>query len=123
MVAQRNKNITIFAAVVAALGGFLFGFDTAVISGAEKSVQEVFLLNGFWHGFTVAIALIGTVIGAASAGGPADKYGRKSILIIIAMLYSLSAIGSALAGTWHLFLIARFIGGIGVGASSVLGPT
>lgn len=123
MVKQRNKRITVFAAIVAALGGLLFGFDTAVISGAEKAVQEVFQLNGFWHGFTVAIALIGTVIGAASAGGPADKYGRKNILIIIALLYSLSAIGSALAGTWHWFLFARFIGGVGVGASSVLGPT
>src|SRR6056297_3169376 len=122
MVAQRNKNITIFAAVVAALGGFLFGFDTAVISGAEKSVQEVFLLNGFWHGFTVAIALIGTVIGAVSAGRPADKYGRKKILLIIAALYSLSAIGSALANSWLIFLISRFIGGLCVGASSVVGP-
>jgi len=119
---MQGRKVAIFASVVAALGGFLFGFDTAVISGAEKSVQEVFALSGFWHGFTVAIALIGTVIGAVSAGGPADKYGRKKILLIIAALYSLSAIGSALAGNWYLFLFARLIGGIGVGASSVVGP-
>lgn len=119
---MKGRKVAIFASIVAALGGFLFGFDTAVISGAEKSVQQVFSLSGFWHGFTVAIALIGTVIGAVSAGGPADKYGRKKILIIIAALYSLSAIGSALAGNWYLFLISRFIGGIGVGASSVVGP-
>lgn len=112
----------IFAAVVAALGGFLFGFDTAVISGAERSVQELFELSGFWHGFTVAIALIGTVFGALFAGKPADRYGRKAALYVIAVLYAISAIGSALAPDWYLFLIFRFLGGLGVGASSVVGP-
>ena len=111
-----------FASLVAALGGFLFGFDTAVISGAEKSVQEVFNLDGFWHGFTVAIALIGTVFGALFAGKPADVLGRKKCLIIIGILYAVSAAGSALAGSWVPFLFYRFIGGLGVGASSVVGP-
>ena len=111
-----------FASLVAALGGFLFGFDTAVISGAEKSVQEVFNLDGFWHGFTVAIALIGTVFGALFAGKPADVLGRKKCLIVIGILYAVSAAGSALAGTWVPFLFYRFIGGLGVGASSVVGP-
>jgi len=119
---MKGRKVAIFASIVAALGGLLFGFDTAVISGAEQSVQKVFELSGFWHGFTVAIALIGTVIGAMVAGEPADKYGRKRVLILIAALYSLSAIGSALAKNWYLFLVARLIGGLGVGASSVVGP-
>lgn len=107
---------------VAALGGFLFGFDTAVISGAEKSIQELWNLNGFWHGFTVAIALIGTVIGAIIAGKPADLFGRKKVHFYIGVFYALSAIGSALAFHWYLFLIARFLGGLGIGASSVVAP-
>lgn len=100
----------------------MFGFDTAVISGAEKSVQELFALDGFWHGFTVAIALIGTFLGALLAGKPADLLGRKKCLVIIAVLYAVSAAGSALAGAWIPFLIYRLIGGLGVGASSVIGP-
>ncbi len=119
---MKSLRYVVFSALVAALGGFLFGFDTAVISGAEKSVQEVFNLDGFWHGFTVAIALIGTVFGALFAGKPADLLGRKKCLIIIGVLYAISAAGSALAGTWIPFLFYRFIGGIGVGASSVIGP-
>jgi len=119
---MKSLRYVFFSALVAALGGFLFGFDTAVISGAEKSVQEVFSLNGFWHGFTVAIALIGTVFGALFAGKPADILGRKKCLIVIGILYAVSAAGSALAGTWIAFLVYRFIGGLGVGASSVVGP-
>ena len=119
---MKSLRYVIFSALVAALGGFLFGFDTAVISGAEKSVQEVFNLDGFWHGFTVAIALIGTVFGALFAGKPADILGRKKCLIIIGVLYAISAVGSALAGSWIPFLFYRFIGGLGVGASSVIGP-
>lgn len=119
---MKSLRYVIYSALVAALGGFLFGFDTAVISGAEKSVQEVFNLDGFWHGFTVAIALIGTVFGALFAGKPADILGRKKCLIIIGILYAISAVGSALAGSWIIFLFFRFIGGLGVGASSVVGP-
>jgi len=119
---MKNHRYVFFSALVAALGGFLFGFDTAVISGAEKSVQAVFNLDGFWHGFTVAIALIGTVFGALFAGKPADILGRKKCLLIIGILYAVSAAGSALAGSWVLFLFFRFIGGLGVGASSVVGP-
>ncbi|RKY56244.1 MAG: MFS transporter [Candidatus Neomarinimicrobiota bacterium] len=118
---ERRINV-VFCAVVAALGGFLFGFDTAVISGAEESIQEIFGLTDFWHGFTVAIALIGTMIGAIEAAKPADKFGRKKTLIIIALLYSVSAVGSALSENWYSFLFYRFIGGLGVGASSVVGP-
>lgn len=110
------------SAWIAGLGGFLFGFDTAVISGAEKAIQELFGLTGFWHGFTVAIALIGTIIGAIAAGRPADYFGRKKVLMFIAVLFLLSALGTAMAQQWVGILIFRFLGGLAVGASSVIGP-
>ena len=108
--------------LIAALGGFLFGFETAVISGAEKTIQSLWSLSSAWQGFTVAASLIGTVIGAMVAGIPAQKYGRKKVLIVIAILYLLSAIGCALTPIWILFILFRFIGGVAVGASSVVGP-
>jgi sugar porter (SP) family MFS transporter len=119
---SKSKRYVTGISLVASLGGLLFGFDTAVISGAEKTIQELFGLTSFWHGFTMTIALIGTLIGALLAGKPADLFGRKKALIFIAILYAVSAIGSALAQTWVSFLIYRFIGGLGVGASSVIGP-
>src|SRR5688500_16907726 len=109
-------------ALIAALGGFLFGFETAVISGAEKTIQQLWSLSAFWQGFTVASSLIGTVIGSIVAGMPAQKYGRKKVLSVIAILYLLSAIGCALTPVWALFITFRFIGGLAVGASSVVGP-
>jgi len=109
-------------ALIAALGGFLFGFETAVISGAEKTIQQLWSLSSFWQGFTVASSLIGTVIGSVIAGVPAQKYGRKKVLMFIAILYLLSAIGCAASSVWILFVTFRFIGGIAVGASSVVGP-
>ena len=119
---MKNNKYVILSAFAASLGGLLFGFDTAVISGAEKTIQQVFDLSGFWHGFTVAIALIGTLAGAIISGKPADLFGRKKSLMAIAVLYTVSAIGSALAQNWELFLFYRFIGGLGVGASSVIAP-
>ncbi len=116
-----NNNVFKWSLIVA-LGGFLFGFDTAVISGVEKQIQDLFQLNPFWHGFTISSALIGTIIGALVAGRPADKYGRKPILFIIAALYVLTAAGTALAPNLSLFIIFRFLGGIGIGASSVVAP-
>jgi len=109
-------------AVVSALGGLLFGFDTAVISGTTTALERVFDLSSTSLGFTVAIALIGTIVGAVIASRPADRLGRRPTLVIIAALYLVSAIGSALANSWVLFLIARFVGGIGVGAASVVSP-
>ena len=109
-------------ALVAALGGFLFGFDTAVISGVEKSIQTLWSLDSFWHGFTVAAALMGTVIGALIAGRPAEKYGRKKVLQAIGLLYLVTSLVTALTPAWSLFVVFRFLGGIGVGASSVVGP-
>src|SRR5450631_1669761 len=108
--------------LIAALGGFLFGFETAVISGAEKTIQQLWSLSDFWLGFTVAASLIGTVIGSMIAGKPAQRYGRKKVLMVIALLYLLSAIGCSVTPNWILFIIFRMIGGIAVGASSVVGP-
>jgi MFS transporter, SP family, arabinose:H+ symporter len=119
---MKRKNRVLKWSLIVALGGFLFGFDTAVISGVEKSIQQLFQLNSFWHGFTISSALIGTVIGALNAGKPADKYGRRFLLFIIAALYTISAIGSAMASNLALFIIYRFVGGLAVGASSVAGP-
>jgi sugar porter (SP) family MFS transporter len=109
-------------ALIAALGGFLFGFETAVISGAERTIQDFWNLDAFWLGFTVAASLIGTVLGSLIIGGPAQRYGRKKVLLIIALFYLLSAVGCAVAQQWLLFVIFRFLGGIAVGASSVVGP-
>lgn len=109
-------------ALIAALGGFLFGFETAVISGAEKTIQGLWSLSSFWQGFTVASSLIGTVLGSIIAGKPAQMYGRKKVLMAIAVMYLLSAVGCASSSIWILFITFRFIGGIAVGASSVVGP-
>lgn len=108
--------------IIVALGGFLFGFDTAVISGVEKTIQSIFELTPIEHGFTMSSALIGTVVGAFLASKPVDKYGRKPILFVIALLYLLSAIGCALAFNAYSLIFFRLIGGIGVGASSVVAP-
>ncbi len=117
------KNRYVFlSAIVAALGGFLFGFDTAVISGAEQSIQRLWALDDVSHGMAVAIALYGTVIGALIGGLPANALGRKKTLFWVGVLYLVSAIGSALAPDINSFMIFRFLGGLGVGASSVAGP-
>jgi SP family xylose:H+ symportor-like MFS transporter len=110
------------SALIAALGGFLFGFDTAVISGTTDRLKEIFDLSSFALGFTVASAIIGTVTGAIFSGKPADKFGRRNTLFILALLYLISALGSALAWDWYSFLTFRLIGGLGVGASSVVAP-
>ncbi|MEK6481072.1 sugar porter family MFS transporter [Catalinimonas sp. 4WD22] len=117
----KNGHI-LFWSITVALGGFLFGFDTAVISGAEQTIQTVWQLSSVQHGLTVSIALIGTVIGALFGGIPSDAWGRKKTLFWIAVLYLISALGSALVTDWYLFLFFRFIGGLGVGASSVAAP-
>lgn len=118
---MNNKKIFTWA-ISAALGGFLFGFDTAVISGVEQTLQNFWGLNAFQQGLTVSIALIGTVIGSLVAGWPTDRFGRKKTLFAIGILYFVSALGSGLVSDWSLFLFFRFIGGVGVGISSVTAP-
>src|SRR5690606_36343009 len=115
-------NIVYFWSAVVALGGFLFGFDTSVISGAEKAIQETWKLSSLAHGFTIASGLIGTVVGAIFVGDPAQRYGRRGVLFVIALLYFVCAIGCAVTDSWSVFVLARVLGGIGVGASSVVGP-
>lgn len=119
---MQSKNYVLFLSLTAALGGFLFGFDTAVISGAERDIQRLWNLDDWSHGMAVAIALYGTVFGALFGGIPADKFGRRNSLIWIGVFYFVSAVGSALANDVNAFMFYRFLGGLGVGASSVVAP-
>ena len=110
------------ATLTGALGGLLFGFDTVVISGAIDALVRLYGLNPQEKGFTVAIGLVGTVIGALGAGHIGQKIGSRETLRITALLYVTSALGCGLAWNWPSFMIFRFAGGLGIGASSVLGP-
>jgi SP family arabinose:H+ symporter-like MFS transporter len=108
--------------VVASLGGLLFGFDTAVIAGTTHALTDLFHLTKDGLGITVAAALIGTIIGSMLAGIPGDRFGRRDSLRGLAVLYVVSALGCAFAPSWWLLVTFRFIGGLGIGGSSVLGP-
>ncbi len=121
-----NKSL-FYIVVVAALGGFLFGFDSGVISGCEKAIQSEFSLSAFWHGLIVSGALIGTVIGVFTAGAPSDKWGRKPTLWLMAVLFLVSAVGCAFTPHSpvfgpHLLGWFRFIGGLAIGGVSVVVP-
>lgn len=107
---------------VAALGGLLFGFDTAVIAGATHALTDAYQLNPVALGLTVSSALWGTIVGALLAGIPGDRYGRRDSLRMMAVLYVVSALGCAFAWDWYSLVFFRFIGGLGIGGSSVLGP-
>ncbi|HRJ71557.1 MAG TPA: sugar porter family MFS transporter [Terrimicrobiaceae bacterium] len=109
-------------ALVAALGGLLFGFDTVVISGAQQQLKETFGLNGFLQGFMTASALIGTVVGSLIAGKPGDLYGRQVCLVWSAVLYFISAVGCGFSWDFWSLVTFRIIGGVGVGASTVICP-
>ena len=108
--------------VVAALGGLLFGFDTAVIAGTTGQLSRFYDLTPAGLGLTVSIALWGTVIGALFAGFPGDRYGRRDSLRVMATFYLISALGCAFAWDWYWLVVARFVGGLAIGGSSVLGP-
>jgi SP family arabinose:H+ symporter-like MFS transporter len=107
---------------VAALGGLLFGFDTAVIAGATHALTDAYQLSHAALGLTVASALYGTILGALFAGIPGDRYGRRDSLRAMAILYFISALGCAFAWDWYSLVFFRLIGGLGIGGSSVLGP-
>lgn len=109
-------------ALVAALGGFIFGFDTVVISGAEQTIQELWGLGAGMHGLAMSMALWGTVLGSLIGGWPTDRFGRQKTLIWIGVLYFVSALGSAYATDALSFMAARFIGGVGIGISTVAAP-
>jgi MFS transporter, SP family, arabinose:H+ symporter len=116
-----NKNLIIWSVTVA-LGGFLFGMDVAVISGAEQVIQKVWKLNDLMHGTAIAMALYGTVVGSLIGSYPANKFGRKKTLFWIGILFFLSSIGAAVADDVNIFMVFRFIGGLAIGASSVVAP-
>src|SRR5947209_16534542 len=111
-----------FWSLTSALAGFLFGFDTVVISGAEKTIQTLWALSPGLHGIAMASALYGTVVGSLLGGWPADRFGRKSTLLWIGMLYIVGAVGSGLAQNVGIFITARFVGGLGIGVSTVVAP-
>src|SRR5690606_10751545 len=110
--------------LIAALAGFIFGFDTVVISGANLPIKELWHTSPLFHGFFImSMALWGTVVGALFGGIPTQRYGRKKVLLWIGILFSVSAIGSAVAQDPYTFSFFRFIGGVGIGVSSVAAPT
>lgn len=111
-----------FWSLTSALAGFLFGFDTVVISGAEKTIQALWGLSPGVHGIAMASALYGTVVGSLMGGWPADRFGRKATLLWIGVLYFVGAVGSALATGVGIFIAARVIGGLGIGISTVVAP-
>jgi len=108
--------------LTAALAGFLFGFDTVVISGAEQTIQSLWKLSPGLHGFAMASALYGTVVGSLLGSWPTDRLGRKPTLFAIGILYVISAVGCGYAGNVEWFIAARFIGGLGIGVSTVAAP-
>jgi MFS transporter, SP family, arabinose:H+ symporter len=116
-----NRRI-FFWSLTSALAGFLFGFDTVVISGAEKTIQSLWQLSPGLHGIAMASALYGTVVGSLIGGWPADRFGRKATLLWIGVLYFVGAVGSALATNVGVFVAARVIGGLGIGISTVVAP-
>jgi sugar porter (SP) family MFS transporter len=111
-----------FWSITSALAGFLFGFDTVVISGAEQTIQSLWKLSPGLHGIAMASALYGTVLGSLLGGWPTDRFGRKATLLWVGVLYVISAVGCGYAWNVHSFIAARFIGGLGIGISTVAAP-
>ena len=124
--ATGSRNL-VGISLIAALAGFIFGFDTVVISGANQPIKDIWHtteISPWFHGFFImSMALWGTVAGALFGGIPTQKYGRKKVLLWIGVLFSVSAVGSALAQDPYTFSFFRFIGGLGIGVSSVAAPT
>ncbi len=118
-----NKSKLVRWSIVVALAGFIFGFDTVVISGANQPIKELWHTSPLFHGFFImSMALWGTVLGAVFGGIPTEKYGRKKVLLWVGIFFAVSAVGSALAGDPYTFSFFRFLGGVGIGVSSVVAP-
>ncbi len=117
-----NLRALLLVVSVAAVGGFLFGYDTAVINGANQYFRKYFALNSAQEGFAGASAILGCIPGALAAGFVSDRFGRRKVLVLCAILYAVSAVLSAVPRTFGEFLVARFIGGLGIGASSMVCP-
>ncbi len=120
--AVKMTGLIFFWSIVSALAGFLFGFDTVVISGAEQKIQALWGLSDGLHGIAMGAALYGTVLGSLLGGIPSDRFGRKKTLLSIGVLYILSSVGCAFANGVYPFIAARFIGGLGIGISTVVAP-
>jgi len=114
--------VLLVSAIAAALGSFLFGFDTAVISGTEGTLQKLYSLSDFHLGLTVSIALIGTLFGSLLVGRPSDRWGRRPVLMVLAVVFLISALGCGLAWNWYALLFFRFVGGLAIGGTSVVSP-
>jgi MFS transporter, SP family, arabinose:H+ symporter len=121
-IGERLSGKIVFWSITSAMAGFLFGFDTVVISGAEQEIQSLWGLGPTAHGFAMASTLYGTVIGALGGGWPTDRFGRKPTLVFTGVLYLISAIWSAMSNDVLSFSLARFIGGLGIGISTVAAP-
>ncbi len=119
---QRNNTYLILITTAAALGGLLFGFDTAVISGAVPFIKNYFNLNNIMLGWAVSSLLVGCIFGVIASSKPSDVFGRKKTLLFAALLFLISAIGSALSEHLNIFITFRFLGGVAVGTASVLAP-
>lgn len=119
---MKKKNVILGYALSIALGGFLFGYDIAMISGTTAQLELLFDLNKFWLGFTVAIGLIGTIIGTMVIGKPADRFGRRRILQVLSGLFAITALGSALSVSWYMLLFFRLCTGFLLGSITVVTP-
>ncbi|WP_297100444.1 sugar porter family MFS transporter [Draconibacterium sp.] len=118
---MKQQNV-FTVAIIIALGGFLFGYDIAMMSGTTTQLETLYNLNSFWLGFTVAVAIIGTIIGTLIIGRPAEKYGRRKSLIVLSGLFALSTLGSAFAINWTMLLVCRLITGVLLGCITVVTP-
>ncbi len=118
---MKTQNV-ISISLIIALGGFLFGYDIAMMSGTTSQLESIFSLNSFWLGFTIAIAILGTIVGTLIIGKPAEKYGRRRSLIVLSGLFALSTIGSSTAFNWEILLFFRFMTGVLLGCITVVAP-